>query len=107
MSETPEAPAATNAAHHGAAPGLNEASAIVLAGVHRLAELQGFPVTEASLVAETDLDRPAIRDCLDSLAGTYLDIVEDDRGKAEVRGMVEPEARQAAQPNGPQQSSGS
>jgi len=58
---------------------LDEKSAIVLAGVHRLGEVRGYPVTDASLVAETDLDIDEVRQLLwGRLAETHLDVVPGD-----------------------------
>lgn len=59
---------------------LDEKSAIVLAGVERLAALQGFPVDDFALVPETDLDLPEIRDRMwNTLAGRHLDVEAGER----------------------------
>jgi hypothetical protein len=60
--------------------------AIVLAGVQRLGALQGFPVHDYALVAETDLDLGEIRDLLwNVLAGQGLDVVAGEHeGSAQV-----------------------
>ncbi len=71
-------------------PTLNQLSEIVLAAAHRLGNLQGFPVTDAALVAETDLDVDQVREILQkTLAGGYLDVVPGERpGSVEVVGLV-------------------
>lgn len=71
-------------------PALDQLSEIVLAGAQRLGALQGFPVTDAALVAETDLDVDQVREILQhTLAGRYLDVVPGERpGSVEAVGVV-------------------
>jgi hypothetical protein len=68
---------------------LDQESTIILAGVKRLAAVEGFPVTDFALVGETDLDLDEIRDSLwNKLAAKHLDVVPGDReGSAQVAGI--------------------
>jgi hypothetical protein len=65
---------------------LDQKAAIVLAGVERISDVEGFPVTDFALVAETDLDLEEVRDLLwKTLADSHLDVVPgDDDGSARV-----------------------
>jgi hypothetical protein len=68
---------------------LDQKSTIILAGVKRLAAVEGFPVTDFALVGETDLDLDEIRDTLwNTLAPEHVDVVPGDQaGSVQVAGI--------------------
>jgi hypothetical protein len=69
---------------------LDERCAIVLAGVERLGGLQGFPITDFAVVAETDVDLGEVRECLrGQLADGYVEVAPGERdGSVEVVALV-------------------